>query len=167
MKAAHGHPFRKIPLGEECPYQLPRPKANILFNVTGFTMDEVRAVREKARAGSTPGPSGTSFKIYKNCPQLLKRLSKLLRTLWQKRQEPKVWTHAEGRFVPKGQNSAGLEEFQEISLLDVEGKIFWSIVAKRLISNLLSNEYQRWSPRVLWMPRAYIGDQPDNQGSEE
>lgn len=75
-------------------------------------------------------------------------------------------------FVPKGQNSAGLEEFHEISLLNVEGKIFSSIVAKRLTSYLLSNEYidpQHFKkrPRVLWMPRTHISDQPDYQGSKK
>ncbi|CAM4543850.1 unnamed protein product [Leuciscus chuanchicus] len=37
-----------------------------------FTMDEVRSVVEKARAGSASEPSGTMYKIYKNCPLLLK-----------------------------------------------------------------------------------------------
>jgi len=58
----------------------------------------------------------------------------------EKIQVPKLWTLGEAYFVPKGQNSTGLEDFREISLLDVEGKIFWSIVAKRLTSYLLNNE---------------------------
>jgi hypothetical protein len=106
-----------------------------------FTMDEVRAVVTKARAGSAPGPSGTTYKIYKCCPLLLKRLSKLLRTLWKKKLEPGLWTLAEGCFVPKELNSTRLDQFREISLLDVEGKIFWSIIAKRLATYLLANEF--------------------------
>lgn len=106
-----------------------------------FTMDEVRAVVTKARAGSAPGPSGTTYKIYKCCPLLLKRLSKLLRTLWKKKLEPGLWTLAEGCFVPKELNSTRLNQFREISLLDVEGKIFWSIIAKRLTTYLLVNEF--------------------------
>lgn len=66
---------------------------------------------------------------------------KLLWTLWKKKQEPWLWTLAEGCFVPKELNSSGLNEFREISLLDVEGKISWSIIAKRLTSNLLTNGY--------------------------
>lgn len=37
--------------------------------------------------------------------------------------------------------SVGIEEFQENSLLDGEGEIFWSTVAKRLTSYLFNNEY--------------------------
>lgn len=140
VAAVHSDPARNIPLGE-CPYRLPKSKPNIPFNTSDFTVDEVRAVVGKARAGSAPGPSGTSYKIYKNCPRLVKRLAKLLRTLWKKKKEPRLWTLAEGCFVPKELNSSTLEQFREISLLDVEGKIFWSIVAKRLTSYLLSNEY--------------------------
>lgn len=83
-------------------------------------MDEVWAVVVKAQARSAPGPSGTTYKIYKNCPQLLKRLSKLSRTLWKKKVEPGLWTLNECCFVLKELNSMGLDQFQQISLLDVE-----------------------------------------------
>ncbi len=140
VAAAHGDSSRGIPLGE-CPFQLQILTPRTPFNMADFTMDEVRAVVTKARAGSAPGPSGTTYKIYKCCPLLLKRLSKLLRTLWKKKLEPGLWTLAEGCFVPKELNSTRLDQFREISLLDVEGKIFWSIIAKRLTTYLLANEF--------------------------
>ncbi len=139
VAAAHRDSSRCIPLGE-CPFQLPILTPHTPFNMADFTMDEVRAVVKKARAGSAPGPSGTTYKIYKCCPLLLKRLSELLQTLWKKKLEPGLWTLAEGCFVPKELNSTRLEQFREISLLDVEGKIFWSIIAKRLTAYLLANE---------------------------
>ena len=86
-----------------------------------FTMDEVRAVVTKALEASAPGPSGTTYMIYKCCPLLLKKLSKLLQTLWKKKLEPRLWTLAEGCFVPKELNSTRLDQFREISLLDVGG----------------------------------------------
>lgn len=140
VAAAHSDPSREIPL-DDCPFYLSILKPHTPFNMTDFTLDEVRTVVEKARAGSAPGPSGTTYKIYKNCPSLLKRLAKLIRTLWKKKQEPWLWTLAEGCFVPKELNSTGLDQFREISLLDVEGKIFWAIIAKRLTSYLIANKY--------------------------
>ncbi len=140
VAAAHRDSSRCIPLGE-CSFQLPIRTPHTPFNMADFTMDEVRAVVKKAQAGSAPGPSGTTYKIYKCCPLLLKRLSKLLQTLWKKKLEPGLWTLAEGCFVPKELNSTRLEQFREISLLDVEGKIFWSIFAKRLTAYLLANEF--------------------------
>lgn len=52
-----------------------------------------------------------------------------------------MWTIAEGCFIPKELNPSGLEQFREISLLDVEGKVLWAIIAKRLTSYLLANGY--------------------------
>lgn len=140
VAAAHGNSSRGIPLGE-CPFQLPTLSPHTPFNMADFTMDEVRAVVTKARAASAAGPSGTTYKIYKCCPLLLKRLLKLLSTLWKKKLEPGLWTLAEGCFMPKELNSTRLNQFREISLLDVEGKIFWSIIAKRLTAYLLTNEF--------------------------
>ena len=93
MAAAHGKHSRDITLGD-CPFQLPTLKTHTHVNMADFTPDEVRAVVEKAQAGSATGPSGTTYKIYKNCPQLLKKLLKLLWTLWKKKQEPWLWTLA-------------------------------------------------------------------------
>lgn len=42
------------------------------------------------------------------------------------------WRRAEGVWIPKEEKSKNFEQFQTISLLSVEGKIFFSIVTKRL-----------------------------------
>lgn len=123
VKEAHSDPIRDLPPGE-CPFPIPKVNLTTPFNMADFTFEEVRRVVRRARAGSAPGPSGTSYKIYKNCPQVLKRLATPLRTLWKKKQEPWQWTLAEGCFIPKELNSSSLDQFREISLLDVEGKVF-------------------------------------------
>ncbi len=46
-----------------------------------------------------------------------------------------------GLFFAKELNSTRLDQFREISLLDFEGKIYWSIITKRLTTNLLANEF--------------------------
>ena len=43
--------------------------------------------------------------------------------------------------MAKELNSTRLDQFREISLLDVEEKIFWSIIAKSLTTYLLTNEF--------------------------
>ena len=136
----HCDPGGQVPLGD-FPFRISIPDPSSPFNMSELKFDEVSAVVRRARAGSAPGPSGTTYRIYKNCPKLLRRLSKLLRTLWRKKQLPDSWALAEGCFVPKEWNSSGLDQFREISLLDVEGKIFWSIVAKRLTTFLLRNGF--------------------------
>lgn len=155
VAAAHGNSSRGITLGE-CPFHLPSPTPATPFNMADFTMDEVRAEVTKAQTASAPGPSGTTYKMYKRCPPLLKKLPRLLQTLWKKTLEPRLWTLAEGCFVPEELNSTRLDQFWEISLLDVEGEIFWSIIAKRLKTHLIANEFingegmERLCNKFLW-----------------
>ena len=47
----------------------------------------------------------------------------------------------EGIIAPKEQNSKTVNQFKTISLLDVEGEIFFAILAKRLTSLLTGNTY--------------------------
>ncbi|KAL2095427.1 hypothetical protein ACEWY4_010146 [Coilia grayii] len=44
-------------------------------------------------------------------------------------------------FIPKEANSTTIGQFRSIALLNVEGKIFFSVLAKRLTSYLVSNGY--------------------------
>ena len=51
------------------------------------------------------------------------------------------WLTSEGIFAPKEENSTEINQFRTISLLNVEGKLFLSILAKRMTRYLLSNGY--------------------------
>ncbi|GFN78864.1 reverse transcriptase [Plakobranchus ocellatus] len=48
---------------------------------------------------------------------------------------------AEGVYIPKEQDSRGINQFRPISLLNVEGKIFFSVMASRLTKYLTENGY--------------------------
>ena len=98
------------------------------------TLGEVKDVIKKARWGSAPGPNAIPYKAYKMCPLLLKRLWRLLKVVWRKGEVPEAWKEAEGIFTPKERNSKTVNQFRTISLLNVEGKIFFAILARRLTS---------------------------------
>lgn len=51
------------------------------------------------------------------------------------------WKYAEGVWIPKEENASIIEKFRTISLLSVECKIFFKVVANRLIGFLLKNNY--------------------------
>ncbi|GFO44522.1 reverse transcriptase [Plakobranchus ocellatus] len=53
----------------------------------------------------------------------------------------KEWVTAEGVYIPKEQDSRGINHFRPISLLNVEGKIFFSVMASRLTKYLTENGY--------------------------
>lgn len=72
-------------------------------------------------------------KVYKNCVQLLCRLWKAQKVIWRRGKVAQPWRYVE--------ESESIDQFQIISLLSVETKIFFDVVAKRLSNFLVSNNY--------------------------
>ena len=140
LSASHNDPEGDEPL-EECPIHVPAPAPTEQFDNSDLKFAEVKCVVKHARSASAPGSSGITYAVYKNCPRLLRRLWKLLQSVWRTKDTPGRWSSAEGCFVPKEQHSKRIDQFREISLLDVEGKIFWAIVAKRMGQYLQANSY--------------------------
>ncbi|KAL7880336.1 hypothetical protein SRHO_G00025900 [Serrasalmus rhombeus] len=64
------------------------PEPEVQFDLMELQLKEVREVVHKARARSATGPSGTSYKVYKNYPKLLLRLWKILQIFWRKGKIP-------------------------------------------------------------------------------
>lgn len=133
-------PQRSFPLGT--PGYVPRPaQPTAEFNIMPPKLSEVRQVVEKARSSSAPGPNGVPYKLYKNCPKVLELLWYLMRTIWKKQLIPSEWQRAVAVFIPKEANSTEIGQFRNIALLNVEGKIFFSVLAKRMTNYLLHNNY--------------------------
>ncbi|XP_035862163.1 uncharacterized protein LOC118496075 [Sander lucioperca] len=100
---------------------------------------EVEQTVHRARAASSPGPNGVPYRFYKNTPDVLRFLWKLMRVVWQKKEIPTSWRRAGGILIPKAKDSSEIGQFRQISLLNVEGKIFFSVVAHRLAGYLQRN----------------------------
>ncbi len=82
------------------------------------------------------------FEVYKNCRRIRYHLWRLLlKVIWRKGKIPSCWKIAEGCFMPKESKWESISPFQTISLLKVEWKIFFSILAKGLISYGTGNQY--------------------------
>jgi hypothetical protein len=69
------------------------------------------------------------------------KLHGLLKKAWENQHISREWKKANGVYIPKEQNSTTIDQFRPISLLNVEGKIFFSVMAKRLTLYLLYNGY--------------------------
>lgn len=54
------------------------------FDNRELLLKEVQEVVKRARSSSAPGPSGVTYKVYKYCPLLLKRLWKILKVIWRR-----------------------------------------------------------------------------------
>lgn len=61
--------------------------------------------------------------------------------VWQKETIPKAWRRAGGVLNKKEKDATDISQFRPISLLNVEGKIFFSTIAQRLSTYLERNKY--------------------------
>lgn len=73
---------------------------------------------------------------------------KIFRVIWKRAKIPQRWKYAEGVWIPEEENARNIEQFRTISLLSVECKIFFKIVANRLMG-LLPKNYIDTSGRSL------------------
>ncbi|XP_058852591.1 uncharacterized protein LOC131699527 [Acipenser ruthenus] len=85
------------------------------------------------------GPNGVPYRVYKSASGVLRILWKLMKVAWEKQVVPRAWRRAGGVFIPKEKDSTSISQFRPISLLNVEGKIFFSIIAQRLSAYILKN----------------------------
>ncbi|VDI69743.1 Hypothetical predicted protein [Mytilus galloprovincialis] len=81
------------------------------------------------------------YKVYKKCPKIFKHLWRLLKVVWRKGKRPSCWQKAEGCFIPKEEKLEDITQFRTISLLNVEGKIFFSFMARRMTSYMTNINY--------------------------
>ncbi|GFO45642.1 reverse transcriptase [Plakobranchus ocellatus] len=151
LKKTYSDAAREIPLEETTGLVWPAAPG-IKFDSKPPSLQEVIAVVNKARAKSAPGPNGVPYLLYKRCPNVLKKLHKILRSAWKNIKISKEWMTAEGVYIPIEQDSRGINQFRPISLLNVEGKIFFSVMASRLTKHLTENGYIKTSVQKGGIP---------------
>ena len=142
---AHLHKVHSNPVREEeqeVPEEMwEHDEPKIAFNNNPPTFAEFTKKLRKTRTKSAPGPNGVPYKVYKRCPEVSKLLYQYLRSLWAKNSISDTWREAEGVFIPKEENASSVEKFRTISLLNVEGKLFFSLKSERIIDYVLANGY--------------------------
>ena len=132
---------------------LPKPQdPTVMFDDSWIKLKEVRDFVHKACTGSAPGLNGILYKLYKNCPRVLRKLTALLQQAWKKGMVPQEWCLADGIWIPKEMQSRGITNFCPISLLNVEGKIFFGVLAHRITTFLMSNHYINTSVQKAGIP---------------
>ena len=140
LEKTYSDPLKNIPLDEI--NNIPQPsEPGINFDLSKFRLHEIRDFVRKARSKSAPGMNGISYKLYKNCPNVLKQLACLLQRAWNQGVIPQSWCLADGIWIPKEKNAKGIGNFRPISLLNIEGKIFFGVLARRLTNFLMNNNY--------------------------
>ena len=151
LKRTYSDPLREEPLPHMSGLKQPT-SPGFPLEMGDIKWSEVDAVIRKARVRSAPGINGVSYKVLKKCPSAARTLWMLLREAWRKDVVPKEWCLANGIYIPKEEKSELLSQFRPISLLNVEGKIFFSVLSRRLSNFVLSNGYVDTSVQKAGIP---------------
>ena len=93
------------------------------------------------RNASAPGLNGIPYKVYKKCPRISKFLFKVFQACFKRCEIPIQWRSAQEIYIPKVSSPSEnkLSDFRPIALLNVEGKLFFSLVSKCLKTHLIHN----------------------------
>ena len=136
-------PMRDVDLGELS--GLPEtPAKEVELNVRPFTFTQFRNIVRRKRTRSRPGPNKIPYSVYKRCPQIARYLFEIFQAVRREKKVPLCWRTNDGIMIPKvaSPTSSVIGDFRQIALLNVEGKLFWSLVADRLYNYLVvDNSY--------------------------
>ena len=127
-----------IPLGnlENLP---PEPSLLKNLNKSSFSYNDFLEILLTHRNASGPGLNGITYKVYKKCSKISKFLFKIFQACSKRCEIPIQWRSAREMHIPKGSNPSEdkLSDFRPIVLLNVEGKLFLSLVSKCLETHLI------------------------------
>ena len=86
------------------------------------------------RNSSSPGINAIPYCVYKKCPQICSFLFSICNLCLKHSFVPVQWRVATEVHIPKVKppNPNNIKDFRSISLLNVEGKLFFSLISKRL-----------------------------------
>ena len=90
---------------------------------------------------SLKNPFKIPYKVYKLCPNIFDYLFRLFKSCFKNCVVPAQWRNATEVYIPKSgsPDPNNIKDFRPISLLNVEGKLFFSILSKRLEKHIIIN----------------------------
>ena len=136
-------PMKSIPL--EPLEGLPDPPPiKHKFSSTFVSFDKFRDYLRKCSSGSSPGLNMIPYKVYKQCTELSFYLFNILRSCYKAKFVPINWRAAREIYIPKASEpkESSISDFRSIALLNVEGKIFFGLLARRLFHHIvLENKF--------------------------
>ena len=119
----------------------PDPEVQVPFVCKPFCYDDFEKLLLTRRNKSSPGINGIPYKVYKKCTQISSFLFKIFSSCQKHSLVPLQWRYAMEFFIPKTKPPipSNIKDFRPIALLIVEGKLFFSLVSKRLEQHIINN----------------------------
>ena len=115
------------------------PSSNNLkvpFSSKSLSFDEFSTILASRRNTSCPGLNAILYKVYKQCTQIRKFLFNIFCSCLKHSVVPLQWHYAMEHFIlqTKPPCPSNIKDFCPIALLNVETKLFFSLISKRLVN---------------------------------
>ena len=129
--------FAYVPMAD-----FPRPPSPThAFEVDFASFGEFTDICRSRSNGSAPGLNGIPYLLYKCCTEVRRYLWKILARVWKDRMIPDTFQVGRIRLLPKSSDTSHPKLMRPISVLNAEGRLFWTVFQKRLSRFMLTNGY--------------------------
>ena len=127
------------------------------FPTNCFSFEDFFQILSTRRNASAPGLNGIPYKVYKKCPKINKFLFKFFLSCMNKGIIPLQWQSAKEICIPKVNppTAHNISDFCPIALLNVEGKLFFSLVS-RCHKKHLKHFYEQVSTKGLYGKSSWV-----------
>ncbi|XP_057297663.1 uncharacterized protein LOC130628696 [Hydractinia symbiolongicarpus] len=146
-------PSRHIPLSDLPGLPSP-PNLVSAFDSSKLKFKDFQAVLHSRRNASSPRLNQIPYTVYKNCPHIASFFFNIFQACLKKSFIPVQWRIASEVYIPKNNTPcpSNIKDFRPIALLNVEGKLFFSLISKRLESHIIKkNNFINTSiQKVVW-----------------
>ena len=111
------------------------------INKSSFPCNDFFEILLTRRNASPPGLNGIPYKVYKKCSKISKFLFKILQAGFKRFEILIQWRSGQEIHIPKVRNPSQnrLSDIRPIALLNIEGKLFFSLVSNCLETYLIPN----------------------------
>ena len=118
----------------------PDPPKNI-FNLDCPTFRDLSDSARRKRNGASAGLNGLPYIIYKKCSSVMYHYSLIVKVIWKNKELPTDWAVTYIALIAKSLELSNPGEFRPIAVGNTDGKIFFTIIADRLQSHMINNNY--------------------------
>ena len=111
------------------------------FRCTKLSYKRYLALLKTRRSGSAPGFNMIPYIVYKKCPQICDTLFNILKRAFREGTIPTQWRAAMQQYIPKVKppQEDEIDDFRMLGLLNVEGKLFFSLISSEIIQHVVDN----------------------------
>ena len=124
------------------PSWIPHPQQpNNLFDSRAISLDEMRKILSKKSNGSSPGPDGIPYLVWKKLPSTHAYIVELFNLCMEKKRFPRTWKIGVTILLHKSGATDDPSNFRPICLTNSIGKLFTSILLERLTKYAVDNKF--------------------------